>query len=66
VKNLSSGGAYIDCKKPLAPGKILDMSIHVRGKAESSSTKAQVVWSSSHGMGVKFLHESDWKNPLEK
>ena len=55
VKNLSSGGAYIDCEKPLALGEIFDMSIHVLGKAKSSSTKARVVWSRSHGMGVKFL-----------
>lgn len=55
VKNLSSGGAYIDCEKPLALGEIFDMSIHIRGKAKASSTKARVIWSRSHGMGVKFL-----------
>jgi len=66
VKNLSSGGAYIDCEKPLASGEIFDMSIHMQDKAISPSTQAQVVWSSSHGMGVKFLPESDWTNPLEE
>ena len=65
VKNLSSGGAYLDCEKPLAPGEIFDMSIHIPGKAKPSSTKAQVVWSISHGMGVEFLHESNWKNPKD-
>jgi len=66
VKNLSSGGAYIDCEKPLAPGEIFDMSIHIQSRAVSPSTKAQVVWSSSQGMGVKFIPESDWINPLEE
>ena len=66
VKNLSSGGAYIDCEKPLASGEIFDMSIHMQDKAISPSTQAQVVWSSSHGMGVKFLPESDWTDPLEE
>ena len=66
VKNFSSGGAYIDCEKPLAPGEILDMSIHMQGKAGFPPTKAQVVWSSSHGMGVMWLPKSDWTNPLEE
>ena len=66
VKNLSSGGAYINCEKPLAPGEIFDMSIHIEGRARAPSTKAQVVWASSHGMGVKFLPESDWIDPLEE
>jgi hypothetical protein len=66
VKNFSSGGAYIDCEKPLAPGEIFDMSIQMQGQAGFPPTKAQVVWSSPHGMGVKWLLKSDQTNPLEE
>lgn len=54
MKDLSSGGAFIDCEKPLAPSEIFDMSIHIQDREESLTAKAQVVWSSSRGMGVRF------------
>ena len=66
VKNFSSGGAFIDCAEPLEPGEIFDLSIDMLDRARSPSTKAQVVWTSSRGMGVKFLPESDWTDPLEE
>jgi hypothetical protein len=66
VRDLSSGGAFIDCAEPFDPGEIFDLSIDIPDKARSPSTKAQVVWTSSRGMGVKFLPESDWTDPLEE
>ena len=66
VINFSSGGAYINCESRLAPGEIFDMSVHIQSKAPFPPTKAQVVWSSSHGIGVKWLLKSDRTNPLEE
>ena len=65
MKNLSFGGAFIDCEKPLAPGETFDMSIHIQDRVESLMDKAQVVWSSPRGIGVRFLSEHDWRNLSE-
>jgi len=65
MKNLSSGGAFIDCEKPLAPGEIFNLSIHMEDRGTSLATKAQVVWSISRGMGVRFLSAGDRGNPSE-
>jgi Tfp pilus assembly protein PilZ len=66
MKDLTSGGAFLDCEKPLAPGEIFDMSIHIQDRVESLTAKAQVVWSSSRGMGVRFLSQHDWINPSKE
>ena len=66
VKNFSSGGAFIDCAERLDPGAIFDLTIDMLDKATSPSAKAQVVWSSSEGIGVKFLPENDWTDPSEE
>ena len=64
MKDLASGGAFINCEKPLAPGEIFNISIHIQNRAESLTAKAQVVWSSLSGMGVRFLfqdHTNSWR-----
>ena len=64
MKDLASGGAFINCEKPLSPGEIFNISIHIQDRAKSLPAKAQVVWSSSSGMGVRFLfqdHDINWR-----
>ena len=59
TKNISSGGAFIRCEKPLAPNEIFDMVITLPGRGTSLKGKAEVVWSTQHGMGVTFHPEDD-------
>ena len=59
IENLTFGGAFISCEKPLAPGDIFDMILHVQDRPEPLRTKAQVVRSEPTGMGVRFLSEPD-------
>jgi len=57
TKNISSGGAFINCKTKLSPGEVFDMVIHAQSQPTSLSGKAEVVWMSGHGIGVKFYPE---------
>ena len=59
TKNISSGGAFINCKTKLPPGEVFDMVIHAQSQSQpiSLSGKAEVVWMSGHGIGVKFYPE---------
>ena len=57
--NISSGGAFIRCEKPLEPKGILDMIITLPDKGTTFKGRAKVVWSTQHGMGVTFLPEDD-------
>jgi hypothetical protein len=56
-KNISSGGAFIECEKPLQPGEVLLVSFSIPDRGTSLMGKAEVVWTSRHGMGVKFHPE---------
>ncbi len=67
VKNISLGGAFIACSKPLRLKKIFNMTIMCPG-GESLPFTAQVVWSNANmpedkvvnrGMGVRFINLSD-------
>jgi c-di-GMP-binding flagellar brake protein YcgR len=67
VKNISLGGAFLCCNKPLPMEKVFDLSI-MGPDMEPMKATAQVVWSNvnvpedkviNRGMGVRFLKMSD-------
>ena len=67
VKNISLGGAFICCKKPLPLRKVFHMSM-IGPENEPLITTAQVAWSNANvpeekvvnrGMGVRFINMSD-------
>jgi len=67
VKNISLGGAFLCCKKPLPLERIFSLSI-MGPNNEPMEATAQVVWSNANvpeekvvnrGMGVRFLRMSD-------
>ena len=62
TKDISSGGAFINCKTKLAPGEIFHMVIYVQSQPIPLMGDTEVVWTSRHGMGVKFHPECDAKN----
>ena len=66
TKDISGGGAYVRCAKPLKLNEVFDMVIKAPDK--SLKVKAEVVWSNIYGpdddinprgMGVVFLEISD-------
>ena len=67
VKNISLGGAFIGCKKPLPIGEVFHVTMTGPNNEPISAT-AEVVWSNANlpedkvvnrGMGVRFLKMSD-------
>ena len=67
VKNISLGGAFICCKKPLQLRKVFRMTM-IGPENEPVIATAQVVWSNANvpedkvvnrGMGVRFIKMSD-------
>jgi hypothetical protein len=67
VKNISLGGAFICCKKPLQLRKVFRMTM-IGPENESLIATAQVAWSNANvpeekvvnrGMGVRFINMSD-------
>jgi uncharacterized protein (TIGR02266 family) len=67
VVNISLGGAFISCKKPLPIGEVFPMTM-TGPHNEPVSATAEVVWSNANlpedkvvnrGMGVRFLKMSD-------
>ncbi len=63
VKNISLGGAFICCKKPLPPGQVFRLTIIGPDKEPVTAT-AEAVWSNVNvpkekvihrGMGVRFI-----------
>ena len=67
VKNISLGGAFICCKKPLQLRKVFSMTMIVP-ENEPLTVSAQVAWSNANmpedkvinrGMGVRFINMSD-------
>jgi uncharacterized protein (TIGR02266 family) len=67
VKNISVGGAFIGCRKPLPMGEVFHMTMTGPDKEPVTAT-AEVVWSNANlqedkvvnrGMGVRFLKMSD-------
>lgn len=66
TKDISAGGAYVCCARPLALNEVFEMSINAPDK--SLNVKAEVVWTNvsefddkinPQGMGVRFLDISD-------
>jgi hypothetical protein len=67
LKNISLGGAFICCKKPLQLRKVFRMTI-IGPENEPLIATAQVAWSNANmpeekvinrGMGVRFINMSD-------
>ena len=65
VKNMSLGGAFICCEKPLPLGEVFRLTLMGPDK-ESLTATAAVVWSNANiptvinrGMGVRFIKMSD-------
>ena len=67
VKNISLGGAFISCSKPLRLKKIFNMTMMCPGD-EPLLVTAQVAWSNANmpeekvvtrGMGVRFINMSE-------
>jgi hypothetical protein len=67
VKNISLGGAFICCKKPLQLRKVFRMTM-IGPENEPLIATAQVAWSNANvpeekvinrGMGVRFINMSD-------
>ncbi|MGQ9510172.1 MAG: PilZ domain-containing protein [Thermodesulfobacteriota bacterium] len=67
LKNISLGGAFICCKKPLPVGEIFNLTLIVPENEPLKAT-AKVVWTNEHlseekvihrGMGIQFLKMSD-------
>jgi len=67
VKNISLGGAFICCKKPLQLRKVFRMTM-IGPENEPVIATAQVAWSNANvpeekvinrGMGVRFIKMSD-------
>ncbi len=67
IKNISLGGAFICCEKPLPIGTVFQLTIKVPDNEPLEAT-ARAVWSNSHlpqekviyrGMGIQFLKMSD-------
>ena len=54
TKNVSSGGVFICCEKPLAPNEIFNMSISIPERGSALVGKAEVIWTTRSGMGVMF------------
>ena len=66
TKDISAGGAYVCCTRPLALNQVFEMNITAPEK--SLSVKAEVIWTNTseiddiinpQGMGVRFLYLSD-------
>jgi c-di-GMP-binding flagellar brake protein YcgR len=66
TRNISLGGAFICCEKPLAASQVFPMSIEVDDH-KSLEVTAEVVWSNANvpddivvtrGMGIRFLQIS--------
>lgn len=67
IKNISLGGAFICCKKPLPIGEVFPLTM-IGPNDELVKATAQVVWSNvnvpeekvvNRGMGVRFMKMSD-------
>jgi hypothetical protein len=67
VRNISLGGAFICCKKPLSLGKSFNLTM-MGPDNEPLKATAQVVWSNANvpedkvinrGMGIRFIKMSD-------
>ncbi len=67
IRNISLGGAFVCCRKPLRVGEVFHMTI-IGSDRELVRATAEVVWSNANaplgkvtnrGMGVRFIKMSD-------
>ncbi len=67
IANISIGGAFIQCKKPLALNETFSITINIPDR-QPIPAKVQVVWSNVNipedkvlrrGMGIRFLEIAD-------
>ena len=54
TKDISRGGAFIYCDRPLESEQLFKMVISAPGMRNSITAEARVVWSNPNGMGAKF------------
>ena len=54
TKDISSGGAFIYCDRPLESEELFKVVISGPGMRNSITAEARVVWSNPYGMGVRF------------
>ena len=59
IRDVSPGGAFIYCDRPMTPKHIFFLSIHIHSSIVSLSSMAESIWSTHGGMGVRF----DYDNP---
>ena len=59
TRDVSPGGAFIYCDRPMPPNHIFFLSIHIHSSTVSLSCMAESIWSTHGGMGVRF----DYDNP---
>jgi len=67
IRNISAGGAFICCQKPLPIGEMFSLTI-TASDSEPMKATAKVVWSNAsvpdnkvinRGMGVRFINMSE-------
>jgi hypothetical protein len=67
IKNVSLGGSFVCCKKPLPLGEVFLLRM-IGLDGEPVAAKAEVIWSNAaipdervinRGMGVRFIKMSD-------
>ena len=54
TENISCGGVFIHCRRPLPPNTVIEMMISIPGRGTALKCKARVVWVTEHGMGVEW------------
>jgi c-di-GMP-binding flagellar brake protein YcgR len=59
IRDISSGGAFINCETKLSPGETFRMVIHSESQPSPLIGEVEVVRTSLHGMGVRFHPERE-------
>jgi len=54
TKDVSRGGAFIYCARPLEPRETFSFVISVPQRGTALTGKGRVVWSNPYGMGVRL------------
>jgi c-di-GMP-binding flagellar brake protein YcgR len=57
IKDISSGGAFVNCETKLPPGEIFRMVIHSESQPAPLIGEVEVVRTNRQGMGVRFHPE---------
>jgi uncharacterized protein (TIGR02266 family) len=70
LADLSTGGAFVRTRNPVALGELVDLSVRIPGRLTSLSLKACVVWSratgAAPGMGLAFVADNQTRGKLER